>query len=58
MSTPWVIGTMLDGAARPECGCRLVYLEGHVDLVSRLIMGITGFIIWLKGVINLLTKSP
>ena len=28
------------------------------DLVSRLIMGIIGVIIWLTGVINLLTKSP
>ena len=35
-----------------------VYLEGHGDLVSRLIMGITGVIIWLIGVIDLLTKSP
>ena len=34
------------------------YLEGHGDLVSKLIMGITGFITWLIGVINLLTKSP
>ena len=34
------------------------YLEGHGDLVSRLIMGIFGVTIWLRGVINILTKSP
>ena len=28
------------------------------DLVSGLLMGINGPIIWLRGVINLLTKSP
>ena len=28
------------------------------DLVSGLILGITGVIIWLIGVINLLPKSP
>ena len=35
----------------------LVYLGGRVDLVSRLIMGINWVIIWVIGVINLLTKS-
>ena len=35
-----------------------VYLEGHGDLVSRLIMGIIGVIIWLIGFINLFTLSP
>ena len=34
------------------------YLEGHGDLVSRLIMEISGVTIWVIGVINLLTKSP
>ena len=34
------------------------YLEGHGDLVSRLIRGITRVTIWVIGVINLLTKSP
>ena len=34
------------------------YLEGHGDLVSRLIMGMIGLMIWLIGVINPLTKSP
>ena len=34
------------------------YLEGQGDLVSRLIMGISGVTIWVIGVINLLTKSP
>ena len=34
------------------------YLEGHEDLVSRLMVGIIGVIIWLIGVIDLLTKSP
>ena len=40
------------GSKPPTC------LEGHGDLVSRLVMGIIGVIIWLIGVINLLTKSP
>ena len=31
---------------------------GQGDLVSRLIMGITGVIIWVLGSINLLTKFP
>ena len=35
-----------------------VYFEGHGDLVSRLILGIIGVIIWLIGVIHILTKSP
>ena len=34
------------------------YLEGQVDLVSRLIIGIIQVTIWAIGVINLLTKSP
>ena len=34
----------------------IVYLEGHGDLVSRLIMGTIGVILWLTGVINVLTK--
>ena len=34
------------------------YLEGQGDLVSRLLMGITGVTIWVMGVLNLLTKSP
>ena len=33
------------------------YLEGQGNLVSRLIRGITGIIMWVIGVINLLTKS-
>ena len=36
----------------------ILYLGGHGDLVSRLIMGITGVMIWLMGVMNLTTKSP
>ena len=32
----------------------ILYLEGHGDLVSRLVMGITGVIIWLMGVMKLL----
>ena len=28
------------------------------DLVSRLMMGIIGLIMWVIGVMNLLTKSP
>ena len=35
-----------------------VYLEGHGDLVSGLIIGIIGVIIWAIGVIKLLIKSP
>ena len=34
------------------------YFEGHGDLASRFTIGIFGIIIWLIGVINLLTKSP
>ena len=45
-------------AARISGSFRSVYLEGHGDLVSGLIMGIVGVIIWLIGVINLPTKSP
>ena len=37
---------------------RTSYLGGQGDLVSGLIMGITGFTIWVIGVIKLLTKSP
>ena len=37
---------------------QLQYLEGHGDLVHALIMGIIGVVIWLIGVINLLTRSP
>ena len=33
-------------------------LEGHGDLVSRLITGITKVTMWVIGVINLLTMSP
>ena len=36
----------------------LDYLEGQGDLVSRLGMGIIRVTIWVKGVVNLLTKSP
>ena len=34
------------------------YLEGHWDLVTRLIMGLTRVTIWVIGLMNLLTKSP
>ena len=34
------------------------YLEGHGDVVSGLRLGVTWVIIWIVGVINLLTKSP
>ena len=34
------------------------YLEGHGDLVSRLIGGITRVTRWVIRVITLLTKSP
>ena len=34
------------------------YLEGHGDLVSRSITGVTGVVIWLIGVSNLRAKSP
>ena len=34
------------------------YLEGQRDLVSGLRMGIARVIIWLIGVIRLLTKTP
>ena len=35
----------------------VAHSEGQGDLVSRSIIGIVGVIIWLIGVINLLTKS-
>ena len=34
------------------------YLEGQGDIVSGLILGISRVIIWVIGVINLLSKSP
>ena len=34
------------------------YLGGQGDWVSRLIVEINGLTIWVKGVSNLLTKSP
>ena len=34
------------------------YLEGQGDLVSRLIVGISGVTMWFIGVIGILTKSP
>ena len=33
-------------------------MEGQGDLVSRLIKGIPGVIMWLARVIRILTKSP
>ena len=36
----------------------MLHLEGQGDLVSRLITGVTGVIIWLMAVIDLLTKYP
>ena len=41
----------------PNCG-QILYLEGHGDKASDLIIRITNVIIWVIGVINLLTKSP
>ena len=38
-------------------GDESTYLGGQGDLVSRLVMGISGLTIWVIGVINLLTKS-
>ena len=38
-------------------GFRL-YLESQRDLVSRLVMGITGVTIWVIDVISILSKSP
>ena len=35
-----------------------IYLKGHGDLVSTLIMEIGGVVIWLIGVVSLLLKSP
>ena len=34
------------------------YLEGHGDLLSRLIIRISRVTVWVIGVLNLLTKSP
>ena len=40
-------------------GCMLgSCLEGHGDLITRIIKGIIGVTIWVIGVINLLSKSP
>ena len=33
-------------------------VQGHGDLVTGLLLGIIGVIIWLIGVISILTKSP
>ena len=33
-------------------------LEGEAGFVSRLIMEIVGVTVWLKGIVNILTKSP
>ena len=35
-----------------------LYLEGHGDLVSRLVARITTAIMWVIGAINLLAKCP
>ena len=56
-------GISAPGALPPTSGLTSsseswVYLEGHGDLVSRLIMGISRVVIWIIGFINLLTKSP
>ena len=40
----------------PKCK-GLSYLEGQGDLVSRLTMGITRVTIWIRGLINIPTKS-
>ena len=34
------------------------YLEGHGDIVGRLMIGIIGILTWLIGVIKQLTESP
>ena len=36
----------------------VTYLEGHGDLVSRLVMGIIRILIWLIRASSLLNKSP
>ena len=43
------------GLPSPELGA---YLEGHADLVSRLIIRVTRVTIWVIGAITLLAKSP
>ena len=51
-------------ASLPPCNlCPVVaaqgsYLEGHGDLVSRLVVGIVRVFTWLIGFTNLFTKSP
>ena len=49
---------MLEGWGVNVRGRGLITLRGHGDLVSRLIVGIKGVILWLIGVIVLLAKSP
>ena len=45
-------------AALSQEALKRIYLEGHGDLVSRLIIRITRVTTWVFGVMNLLTKSP
>ena len=52
METTGIIGVILGAIL----GCWV--LGGSWDLVTGLIMRITGVIIWLIGVISILTKSP
>ena len=63
MATTQGLGNNAGGSHRPHFSARAAvypkpYLEGQGDLVSRLILGITGVSIRIIGVIDLLTKSP
>ena len=52
----WTAKSLLDLSIDVKAQ-RRHYLEGHGDLVSGFRMGIIGVIIWLIGVINLVSKS-
>ena len=52
-----VITKFLSGARVPPSTVG-PYLEGHRYLLSRSMMGTMGVILWLIGVIILLTESP
>ena len=53
-----VSGTLPQTNMEPNHVVFIEHLEGHGDVVTRLILGIIGVTIWVQGVINLLTKSP
>ena len=55
-----LVASSLQGLHDCQVTFRIVtlYLEGHGDLVSRLVTRITTAIMWVIGAINLLAKCP